>query len=194
MMDASQLRALATARIADRTRTVWDARRILHPVIGQVVSIVRDDGQHAAVRRAGVLQDVIHTPSLGFALKIKGLLPADEAGRRLPAARADQRRLTLVPVSSLRAPVDQRVVFLLRPASEWQLPEPWVSCPACGAMEAGRYCTQCGHLVRPNGAHPGEGFSAEQEVLRERGSPEHGCGAMWARHHLHCAKCGEAVG
>lgn len=187
----SQIIEAARAVLATRQRTVWDARRLLAPVVGQVVSLVIDDGQHVSVRRFGVYQDVIRSPDLGFAIKVKGLLPVGgRAERSLPRYRVLRRRMNTIPVSVLRPPVDSRLAFLLSAPESWPLPEPWVEC-ACGALAAGRFCDSCGTKVGNSTGHPGEGFVAEQGILRAHLlGYEHSCGAVVAPWSRYCSKCG----
>lgn len=191
-MGAESFRRKAEEVLQARVRTVWDARRLLRAVIGQVVPLVFDDGQHAESRRWGVLLDVIHSPDLGFALKIKGLLPvADGETRRDPRWRSLRRRISVIPAGQLRSPVDDRLRFLLQDPEAWPLPEPWTPCSECGTSVSGRFCDRCGVKVR-SVHHLGAGYSAEQVLLRGRGGRACAaeCGGMVAPWSAHCGKCG----
>lgn len=191
-MGSHAFRQEAEAVVQARRRSVWDARRLLRPSTGHIVPIVLDDGQHARSERWGVLLDVIHSPDLGFALKIKGLLPvAEPTARRDPRWRSLRRRISLVPIDQLRAPVDERLRFLLDDPEAWPLPEPWIDCEACGESVSGRFCDRCGAKVRST-HHLGAGYSAEQVLLRGGGGVEceDACGGVVARWSAYCGKCG----
>lgn len=196
LRDVARQRALA--RLKTRRRTVWDARRLLRPQFGRMHRFVFEDGQHAVVVRYGILIDVVHSPRYGFVLKVKGLMAEHDPAARSEPRRAWMRRsMSEIPVDLLRDPLPETMAFLTKPPEEWPFPPPTLSCARCSAEVVGRFCSDCG-LVMRKGAHLGELFSAEQQVLRYEFLPrglavEHDCGAVVAPWWHHCAKCGVRV-
>lgn len=182
-----------------RIRSIWDARRLLHPQRGRLIRVVYDDGQHASVVRHGVYLDVLKAPHLGLALKLKGFLPFDEFEEaRVAESPEDLRRITVLPLRLIRdLPAEFR--FLQQPAESWAFPTPWVRCPRCGGEKnAGRFCSTCGTKLR-KGVHLGEGFSSLQRVLSRRSESDstdvmgHSCGALALRSWTRCIKCGRPL-
>jgi hypothetical protein len=173
-----------------RRPSVWDARRLLRGAIGRRLDLVIDDGQHARSPREGVLVDVVHTPDLGFALKLKKF-------GRPGQGRRQRRPVSLVPLSLLRDPLPAEVAFLAAPPDLWPWPADTTVCPGCTRKSAGRFCVHCGRKAR-KGHHLGRRFSAEQVALRDalaggaHGVVPHSCGALLAGAWSYCPKCGLA--
>lgn len=193
---SADLREAFSQALAKRSRTVWDARRLLAVHRSKVIRLAIDDGQFADTFVDGVYEDVIRDKEGRFALVLRGLLPPLYSRRDHPRRRMRH----IVPLAVIRS-APQPFRFLWVPPEQWPMPPVFVSCRVCGHQaNAGRFCVRCGKVVRRRGdKYLGEGFSVLQSVLREicaslpdRARPCR-CGALIPREDAYCAKCGLAA-
>lgn len=178
------------ARLRDRPRTVMDARRMLAPDRSRLIRIVIDDGDRSGRVLYGVYRKLVRDGHGAFRLVLQGLMPvrAKDIRRR----RKGYRELTEIPVA-ICTELPDRLQFLHLPPEAWPVPASFVSCPTCTTETWGRFCADCGAVVRRGRerSDPGEGFRVAQAILATRGEPcGAGCGGHLADFHRHCAKCG----
>lgn len=196
--------------LAGRERTIYDARRLLSPHRDELIRLVVDDGMQPDPPVTGLYRTVVHSPAMGIGLVLDGALPVDAPDlRSQPAFAQKRKRRTTFPVDLIRELPDG-FRFLRAPRDEWPMPPAFVPCDRCGEQaNAGRFCVQCGILVRRGRRDGrrgrrsdflGEGFAVVQTILRDGPRvpdgerTEHICGAMIYRpRDRYCPKCGEEI-
>lgn len=179
-----------------RPRTVWDARRLLQRFKQEIIPVVFDDGQDVRATQYGRFEDVVHTPTTGFSLVLRGLMFARDPEIR--QGREGQQEQTTLPLSLIRE-LPEEFAFLFEPPDQWPMPDHFAPCPNCDfQLNTGRFCTQCGEVVRRGwqARFPGEGFASMQEALRRlhehtpRQAVQGDCGGRQHQSQQFCGKCG----